>query len=161
VSTPAESELYGTERACSKCRRVQPIDQFPVRNPGGRYRTSQCRGCRREHNRMYYRENRDVLRKKAREHQQTIRYGKPAGWYAEQLAAQGGVCAICGASPASAKRAFAVDHDHACCPGRHTCGNCVRGILCVQCNTALASVESNDDWIAKVLRYLERHRGAT
>jgi hypothetical protein len=35
-----------------------------------------------------------------------------------------------------------VDHSHACCPNRYTCGYCVRGILCSACNSALASLES-------------------
>lgn len=30
-----------------------------------------------------------------------------------------------------------VDHDHACCPGDHSCGKCVKGLICFDCNTAL------------------------
>jgi len=30
-----------------------------------------------------------------------------------------------------------VDHDHACCPDRRSCGKCVRGILCTTCNNKL------------------------
>ena len=153
------TELYGAERTCSKCKTVQPIDQFPVRNPEGRYRTSQCRTCRRGHSRRYYHANKTAQRQKAREYAQNVRYGKPLGWYAEQLTRQGGLCAICDASPESAKRAFAVDHDHKCCPGRQSCGKCVRGILCVRCNTTLASVEGTDGWIQRVYEYLELHRG--
>ena len=29
-----------------------------------------------------------------------------------------------------------VDHDHACCPdGKRPCGRCIRGLLCLGCNT--------------------------
>ena len=36
-----------------------------------------------------------------------------------------------------------VDHDHGCCPGRISCGKCVRGILCGQCNRLLGLVEKS------------------
>lgn len=45
------------------------------------------------------------------------------------LASQNGICAGgCG------RPATDLDHDHACCPGRRSCGKCVRGILCTTCN---------------------------
>lgn len=34
-------------------------------------------------------------------------------------------------------RSFHIDHDHACCPGAVGCERCVRGLLCVRCNTTL------------------------
>jgi hypothetical protein len=40
-------------------------------------------------------------------------------------------------------RARAVDHDHAHCPGKTSCGKCVRGLLCTRCNVFLG--HSRDD----------------
>lgn len=60
------------------------------------------------------------------------RYNISGADYERLLSSQGGTCAICGIKPGS--RRLAVDHDHACCPGRRSCGRCVRGLLCKRCN---------------------------
>lgn len=39
------------------------------------------------------------------------------------------VCYIC-----DRNRGNCVDHDHACCPGKVSCGKCVRGLICNPCN---------------------------
>ncbi|GAA4462571.1 endonuclease VII domain-containing protein [Phytohabitans houttuyneae] len=63
--------------------------------------------------------------------------------YDEILAEQGGGCGICGTLTASCDgKAFAVDHDHRCCPERQrSCGECVRGLLCGGCNGLLGFYE--------------------
>jgi hypothetical protein len=62
--------------------------------------------------------------------------------YEQKLAAQGGVCAICKRKPG--KKPLAVDHDHGCRAGNgKTCGKCVRGLLCEDCNLSLGKM--NDD----------------
>jgi hypothetical protein len=48
---------------------------------------------------------------------------------------QAGLCYSCD-KPISltARRGYAVDHDHDCCPGKKTCGKCILGLACDQCN---------------------------
>lgn len=55
-------------------------------------------------------------------------------------------CALCskqfytGRSPT--RSTFAIDHDHTCCQGQRSCGQCVRGVLCNSCNLSLGHIES-------------------
>lgn len=78
----------------------------------------------------------------------------------------GGVCAICGTdSPGYKDGAWAIDHDHGCCPQQYSpngsprtkcCGECVRGILCHSCNQKLGWYERNkeaiDDYVERVVQ---------
>lgn len=63
------------------------------------------------------------------------RYNITAEDYARMLAEQDGKCRICVQPPR--KNRLHVDHDRACCPGKTSCGECVRGLLCVSCNSKL------------------------
>ena len=70
--------------------------------------------------------------------------------YNALLAKQSGVCAmvLCG------RPAKVIDHDHVCCPGKKTCGKCIRGLLCVTCNSWLAPLEAAG-WLAAAQGYLQ------
>ncbi|MFJ6508650.1 endonuclease VII domain-containing protein [Streptomyces sp. NPDC091879] len=80
-------------------------------------------------------------------------YGITPEQFDAMLADQGGVCAICGNAPG--ERAFHVDHDHACCAGRRSCGECLRGLLCTHCNSLLAYARDNTKYLHKAIEYLE------
>ena len=69
------------------------------------------------------------------------------------LAEQGGVCAACGGGGE-----MTVDHDHSCCPGRLTCGRCVRGILCSRCNAAAGQLGDSHVRASRLAAYLLRTR---
>lgn len=87
------------------------------------------------------------------------RYGLTPDAYQQILDKQNGVCVLC-AKPADPNRPpLHVDHDHKCCPGRTTCGQCVRGLLCATCNTALGTVDRNGGvgWLINAAAYLGRH----
>jgi len=80
-------------------------------------------------------------------------------WFEAKLAEQGNCCATC--DKPMGERRFAVDHDHTCCPGRKSCGKCVRGLVCDKCNLYLGMLEelmTKGDWILKGQAYLARYK---
>jgi hypothetical protein len=73
-------------------------------------------------------------------------------------------CAIC-REPFGDRR-ICVDHDHNCCkpePDRklRTCGKCIRGLLCVPCNTGLGFIERMYDLASAYLANRVDYRGLT
>lgn len=60
-----------------------------------------------------------------------------------------------------------LDHDHSCCPPvgggtrKVSCGECVRGVLCNGCNTALGLLGEDLKRIAGLRDYIERFQGGT
>ena len=87
-----------------------------------------------------------------------MRYGLNASKYAAILAFQDGKCAICRESDTSAdklKRRLHVDHDHSCCPGKKSCGKCVRGLLCGPCNVLLGMSKERQELLDRAKAYLQ------
>lgn len=83
------------------------------------------------------------------------RHNLKPGQYADMLARQGGRCALCQKEPDS-HRLF-VDHDHACCPGAGSCGQCVRSLLCRTCNSGLGMFRDDPELLRKAINYVEHH----
>jgi hypothetical protein len=81
-------------------------------------------------------------------------FGLGPGGYERLYAAQGGACGGCGVIPGPSARRLAVDHDHSCCPGKTSCGRCVRGLLCYRCNDTLARYRDDGDKLVALARYL-------
>lgn len=82
------------------------------------------------------------------------RFGITAAIYDKMLADQNGVCAIC-FDPPAVKRLH-VDHDHSCCAGNKSCGRCIRGLLCFECNTGIGKFGDNSATVASALAYLRK-----
>jgi hypothetical protein len=49
-----------------------------------------------------------------------------------------------------------VDHDHNCCPGHVSCGLCVRGFLCPQCNSAAGLLGDDPERARLLASYIGR-----
>lgn len=78
------------------------------------------------------------------------------------LQRQGGRCAVCQSDDAGGRHGtWHVDHDHTCCPKGKSCGACVRGLLCQNCNLLLGQGRDNPNVLRAAARYLETAAGRT
>lgn len=154
------------QKVCTQCLTEKPLDEF-YEGRGKLGRRAACKACcnksaqahwakESERYKAYNRGRRDEMSTYLRRYNLFRYYKMSVEQYDEMLVSQGGVCALCGRPPTSSRR-LAVDHDHACCPGKETCGGCVRGLLCGNCNKCLGVLE-NDEWTTLAHDYLERQR---
>jgi Recombination endonuclease VII len=149
-------------KTCTKCGIEKPLSEFyalrpgvgphPRANPG---HFGECKDCNRARALEWQRT------KRAAEPDYGIRvvmrrlYGLELEDYERLLAEQGGGCAICGATePGGRGKRFHVDHDHSCCPGLRSCGNCIRGLLCHACNTGIGCLGDDVDRLMAAAAYL-------
>lgn len=60
-------------------------------------------------------------------------------------------CELC-----DAEEHLVIDHDHRCCPNNGSCGDCIRGVLCRSCNTALGKLGDTSSGLSNALDYMIR-----
>jgi recombination endonuclease VII len=70
------------------------------------------------------------------------------------LEIQGGCCVLCRSDKPTLIQ-WTIDHDHLCCPDScKSCGKCVRGILCGNCNSALGYLKDKIEAARAIPDYL-------
>lgn len=124
----ARHDPSATERRCTGCGAVKPIDLFHRVSRGSGY-VSRCKSCRNA-------EISIIQRKR--------RYGLTDEDYQSMLREQGGRCAVCGST-----ERLCVDHDHST--------GAVRKILCDYCNKALGLIEDDPRRLRALAEYIEAH----
>ncbi|MFF4691454.1 endonuclease domain-containing protein [Streptomyces sp. NPDC001307] len=97
---------------CRGCGVSKPVSAYSTLNASGALRPY-CKPCNAE-------------RVRFGRYNLTKAFGEPLREFQQAR------CAVCGTD--SDGRTLHIDHDHACCPGRRSCGECMRGLVCSNCN---------------------------
>jgi len=151
---------------CKDCGVYKPLGEFGKKKENRHGYRYDCKDCVANYQKTYRQANKDLLaeKRKARYTPEQIRayeiyfkYGVTLEWYSAQADKQNGVCAICNKPPTEGTN-FAIDHDHSCCPGKRTCGNCVRALLCNRCNPGLGYFQDNKDLLLAAVEYLRSYK---
>ena len=147
-------------KVCSKCKTEYPAttDYFYRHKSEKSGLHSWCKKCRdkcnkhvrfkykeyqRQYNKRYYAGRQDELRDSRRENRLKYIFDMTTKQYNQMLAAQNGVCAICGL-PEERKRKgrilnLSVDHNHKT--------DKIRGLLCSKCNTGIGMLNVDNQGI--------------
>lgn len=156
---------------CNMCKELLPIDRYTATGKARPGLRSMCNECRYKQNaasraRNTARMNIDPVMRATRKNSTLKRmYNITLDEFCDILyTQQRGICGFppCGRQApdreeilSSAGRTWHVDHDHRCCSTKDTCGKCIRGILCPNCNKLLASFWENEDNRRVAFSYLD------
>lgn len=145
-------------KICTKCEETKQLDAFYKDAKGDQGRSAVCKECKRAYQRDQYAANPNRDRKNVSDRRSRLktRYDLDPERYQAMLTEQGGGCAICGESAPPGTN-LAVDHNHRCCPGKKTCGRCVRALLCTRCNRMLGLAQDDPGRLRAAADYLEEH----
>lgn len=162
--------LTAHQRACRQCGETKPLDAFPKRADCAEGRAWKCKECANAYlrtyrttdkHKQYVADNRDAERQRRRaryeafkslpddvksEHHAYVTYKLTPDAY-RALLANG--CEVCGS-----REDLCIDHDHNCCPGPRTCGNCIRGVLCQRHNKAEGLLNGSPDEAMALAAYM-------
>lgn len=140
----AEKYLYGKCRPCAN-KATNATRAIRMSNPEYRetYNAKQ-REYKKRKPRSYAKRKEQWLRYKYNMTQQD---------YDNLLESQNGVCAIC-KQVCKSNKMLAIDHDHNCCPGDKSCGQCIRGLLCANCNGAIGMLQEDPIIIKRAMEYI-------
>lgn len=146
-------------KQCSKCNLHLPLEDFHKNKKYKDGREYWCKDCTSKRMKQQYEDNIDARRtasllsyhknkdlEKIRARNIRRRYKLSVDEY-DRMMLEG--CYVCGSL-----ENLVVDHDHNCCSGKETCGNCIRGVLCWGHNIADGQFKSTEE----IERYLEYRR---
>lgn len=127
---------------CNRCGELKPLHDYYKSNILKDGHENNCKECKVIFSKESYVRNKEKVKLRAI----TKKYKLSEEEY-YRLIATG--CAVC-----SETENLCIDHDHSCCPGVFTCGNCIRGVLCRRCNTVEGMFKNNPELLFKLFKFM-------
>lgn len=109
--------------------------------------------------RAWHTANPDRVREHARRSHLRRNHGMDEAEFAALWEAQAGLCYLCD-DPLGEGHEVAIDHDHRCCPPRHSCRACRRGLACNACNVAVGQAQDDPSRLRLIAARLETAQAA-
>lgn len=147
-------------KLCKKCNENKDLNEFYVKNKSTGCRFTECKECRSNYHKSYYRNNlenfkeyykkldiTDKRKAQIRNNHLNHKYGISLDDYENMFRLQGGLCKICQIPQSELKQNFAVDHCHK--TGK------IRGLLCKPCNQALGNFKDSVNLLESAINYLK------
>ena len=140
-------------KVCTRCNLEKDLDLFAKGRNYKDGRRGVCKRCHTDYVINYYNSNPEKKKLK-----NAMNSGNDTNWkrhhitqdkYLEMLSKYDNKCYSC-----KKREATNIDHNHDCCPGSRSCGKCVRGLLCHNCNTALGLMKDSKEDLKKLIEYL-------
>jgi len=139
-------EYLRLTEGCARCKLVKPLTEYTGPT------TPYCKDC-------FNKDRRDRFTAADYRLQNLKKYKMTPETFDALLETQDGRCAICKTDdPGGRHGEWHVDHDHDCCPGSRTCGACVRGLLCQNCNVFIGNAKDDPVRLRAAADYIERPR---
>lgn len=162
--TPMRAELNALEAARRAAATPEEIEKRRAYHRAyyakhrDKWHTPERRAYARELKRRMAREHPEETRYKARVVKLKSTYNLSIERFEAMREAQGDVCAVCRQPETTvikgAPLLLSVDHDHSCCPGKKSCGKCIRGLLCFRCNAVMGNLNDDREILRAMLAYL-------
>lgn len=151
----------GRLKICGKCNDPKDESEYHRDKQTKDGLCAWCIECRKKIKRKHYIRHAPEIRTKVRiwrkqnpEAARDLRYRMEVGEFDGMLLLQQNRCPIC-LVPFDENNRPHVDHNHKCCSGKNTCGECVRGLLCHFCNKGLGHFRDNTDYLIRAVAYLK------